>query len=83
MRKYKIELEVFLNWYFSDKSDIMIFGNGCFSKLKSHGIFTITAADIFNSSEYIPTFLINNYEGDETEVSPKECILVFPDHFKD
>lgn len=65
----------FLNWYFSDASEIREFGNSMIEQMKTFGIANIDVKQLFDGCGYIPQFICENSE-EQDEYSPEEIEFI-------
>lgn len=71
----KVTSSAFLNWYFSDSSDIETLGQRAVSNLFDYGAFFITPLDLFIECGYIPQSICVDSDGNE-EYSPSEVEFI-------
>lgn len=75
MAKIKVTEESFLNWYFSDDSDKLVFANNAIAELKTHGKVLQTVQTLLDNCEYVPGFITEDGDEDE-EYSPEDVELI-------
>lgn len=78
----KINKEEFLDWRFSDKSDLLYFAKFVINNLKSNYENTISINTIWKTTHYIPIDLVQNkneinlekadYDNDTKELYPED-----------
>ena len=78
MAKIKVTEESFLNWYFSDDNDKLVFANNAIAELKTHGKVLQTVQTLLDNCGYVPGFIAEAGEGvDESdEYEPEEVELI-------
>ena len=65
----------FLDWYFSDSSEIRDFGNAMLEQLQTFGDAKISAEQLFEGCGYIPQFICEDSDGNE-EYSPSDIEFI-------
>lgn len=76
MKANQVKKKDFLEWYFSDGSDLRMLGATVFENLYTTGKYSLTVEAIFKKCEYIPSSVISNYTGGDAEFKTKNCILI-------
>jgi hypothetical protein len=75
--KLRVKASRLIDWMYSDDHDERSLGIYVSNKLSEDGVFNITIEDVFNSAEYIPSIIIDNYPFEYTrdfETSEVELI---------
>lgn len=73
--KNKVTSTAFIDWYFSDNSDIDIIGQRIINDLMTDGKVTLTARQLFDECGYIPQYICENPNGDD-EYEPSEIEFI-------
>jgi hypothetical protein len=74
MSKVKLKESAFLDWYFSDREDIMAFGKNMISELHKNGFVKETVQGLLDCCGYIPGYIC---EGEpEEEFDPDDIELI-------
>ena len=76
MYKYKLTKKRFADWLFSDSDDVEYWGRRFVSELRGEGECSITLQEIFDERDEIPAYILDNYSGDDDEVSITEVELI-------
>jgi len=69
----------FLNWYFSDSSEIRDFGNAMVEQLTTFGTADISVEQLFDGCALIPQYICEHWDEDwenEQEYSPSSIELI-------
>ena len=69
----------FLDWYFSDASEIRDFGNAMIEQLETFGKADISVEQLFDGCALIPQYICEHWDGDwgnEQEYSPEDVELI-------
>ena len=75
--KVKLNRKDFINWYFTDRSDLTDLGQKVFKELLSHNRSLVTVDSIFGECQYIPNFICEDNEFDEDkEFLPSQVELI-------
>ena len=76
--KYKINTGTFLDWFISDKEDLINLGSLAEQSLQETGEFTITSEDLLHQCGYIPKILLEDTSEcrDDEEVTPDDVELI-------
>ena len=62
---YKLRASQFIDWYFADGDDYRHIGERMEFLLKQSGTGTLTVENIFDEQDEIPTWILDDYDGDE------------------
>jgi hypothetical protein len=74
--KKQVTKSSFLDWYFSEKDDLLNFARWMIDDLtKTNGVY-ISIQDLFSGCGYIPASIVENDDTDN-EYLPEECELIF------
>ena len=72
--KIKVKESEFLNWYFSDDEDLLIFARNMVSELHTAGFIKETVQSLLDRSGYIPGHI--STEPDDNEYDPEDVELI-------
>jgi len=75
-KKVRVKESRFLDWYFSDHEDIESFGKNMISELYSTGLIKETPQSLLDRCGYIPGFISEHDEDDDTEYDPSDVELI-------
>jgi hypothetical protein len=62
--KKKILASKFINWFISDKEDLLYWGSRMLEDLKTQGSFSCTVKTLFEGSDNIPSYIIEDDDED-------------------
>lgn len=76
-----VKASKFLDWYFSDASEIREFGNAMIEQMRTFGIANIDVKQLFDGCVYIPEDICENCDEDEDweygkEYSPEDVEFI-------
>jgi hypothetical protein len=74
-----IKASKFLDWYFSDASEIRDFGNAMVEQIETFGRADISVEQLFDGCALIPQYICEHWDGDwgnEQEYSPEDVELI-------
>ena len=76
--KYKIKTTTFLDWFISDKEDLIDLGIQAEQSLHETGNFTINAEELLHQCGYIPKRLLEDISEceDDDEIIPDDVELI-------
>ena len=75
--KNEVTASAFLNWYFSETIDAHDIGYRVIESLKSDGVFSISARQLFDECGYIPKYIcIDNTDAEGVDYDPTEVELI-------
>lgn len=77
--KNEVTASKFLNWYFSDASEIREFGQAMIEQMTTFGIANIDVKQLFDGCGYIPQSICEHWDEDwseEEEYSPEEIEFI-------
>ena len=73
--KIKVKESDFLNWYFSDRDDILTFGRNMITELQSQGFVKESVQSLLDRCGYIPGHISENPD-DDNEYDPDDVELI-------
>ena len=62
---YKLRASQFIDWYFADGDDYRHIGERMEFFLKQSGTGTLTVENLFDEQDELPTWILEDYDGDE------------------
>jgi hypothetical protein len=65
MKKIKVKKIDFLNWYFSDHDDLLMFAKDMLSELQSNGFIKESVQSLLDRCGYVPGYISENSDDDE------------------
>lgn len=65
--KQKVKVSRFLDWYFSESSDVNSFGMNCIELLKLDGSIKISVQDILDGCFYVPEYICEGFEAESSD----------------
>jgi hypothetical protein len=74
-----VKASKFIDWRFSDASEINEFGSSMIEQLETFGTADISVEQLFDGCGYIPQFICEDWDGnwdDEQEYSPEDVELI-------
>ena len=77
--KNQVTASKFLNWYFSDASEIREFSQAMIEQLETFGDAKIDVKQLFDGCGYNPQLICEDWDGDmenEQEYSPEEIEFI-------
>ena len=76
--KPKVTKASFLDFYFSDRADVLHIGHRVVETLKIGGTYTVDVEYLFKECGYIPAHILINYEEfqEDDEFEPSEVELL-------
>ena len=66
-QKVKLTKENFLDWYFSDRDDILYIGNRIIGELKAEGKANVTTRELLDGCGELPSYIMEGYRDNEDE----------------
>jgi len=79
-KKYKLDNKTFLEWYYSDKDDLVSLGRYVLTSLKANGHYDVKSQDTLDECGYIPKRLLEGFasdtEGEIEDMSEIELINI-------
>jgi hypothetical protein len=73
---YKLRASQFLDWYFADGDDYIHIGARMAFLLKQLGTGIIKVEDLFLEQDELPTWKLDDYDGDEDYIGADEVELI-------
>jgi len=73
---YKVTQERFIDWYFSDQDDYIHIGERVKLLMEKTGYATISVENIFWEQDELPTWILEDYDGDEDYIGADEVELI-------
>ena len=73
---YKLRASQFLDWYFSDNADYKIIGQRMAFFLRQSGTGTISVEHLFLEQDEVPTWKLDDYDGDEDYIGSDEVEFI-------
>jgi hypothetical protein len=74
-----VKASKFLDWYFSDASEIRDFGSAMIEQLETFGTADISVEQLFDGCALIPQYICEDWDedwGNEQEYSPEQIELI-------
>ena len=65
MNKIKVKKIDFLNWYFADHDDLLMFAKNMVSELQSNGFIKESVQSLLDRCGYVPGYISENPNDDE------------------
>jgi hypothetical protein len=65
MKKIKVKKIDFLNWYFSDHDDLLMFAKDMLSELQSNGFIKESVQSLLDRCGYVPGYISENADDNE------------------
>ena len=75
LKANKVKASKFLNWYFSDSDDFVIFGMKSVDCLFENGNISLSIVDIFNDCGYIPSYICEQKDDKVKEYLPIDLLF--------
>ena len=73
---YKLTEAKFIDWYFSDKEDFIHIGERVKKLMEKTGYATMSVENIFLEQDELPTWILEDYDGDEDYIGADEVELI-------
>lgn len=74
MSKAKLKESAFLDWYFSDHEDLIVFGKNMISELRASGFVKETVQSLLDRCGYIPGYICEDEPDGEFDPADVELI---------
>jgi hypothetical protein len=75
MKKIKVKKIDFLNWYFDDHDDLLMFAKNMVSELQSSGFIKESVQSLLDRCGYVPGYISENPD-DDNEYDPDDVELI-------
>lgn len=59
--KVKLTREKFLNWYFTDRDDILVTANNMISQLYDTGKYSVDVRELLEGCSELPDYIMENF----------------------